>query len=70
MSESTIPSSTREYWMRRALQAVNELGSPCPFAAFGTAIVNHTSPTIELGDLVCIGANSAPSLVTLRCMVR
>ncbi|RAQ48237.1 hypothetical protein AFCA_013294 [Aspergillus flavus] len=52
-----IPFSTRAYWMRRANKALDELsGSPCPFAAFGTAIVNHTD-TDGLGDLICIGVN-------------
>lgn len=37
-----------------ALEVVT--GSPCPFAAFGTVIVNHTN-TDGLGDLLCIGAN-------------
>ena len=43
--------------MRVADQALFDLVSPCPFAAFGTAIVNHTGQT-GLGDLVCIGANN------------
>ncbi|KAE8339201.1 hypothetical protein BDV24DRAFT_165578 [Aspergillus arachidicola] len=52
-----IPFSTRAYWMRRANKALDELsGSSCPFAAFGTAIVNHTD-TDGLGDLICIGVN-------------
>jgi tRNA(Arg) A34 adenosine deaminase TadA len=43
--------------MRLANEAVAELsGSPCPFAAFGSVIVNHTNND-GLGDLVCIGAN-------------
>ena len=53
-----IPHSNRVFWMRRAISA---LSSPCPFAAFGAAIVNHTathSADGELGELVCIGANS------------
>jgi len=54
---NSIPYSTRVYWMRRANEALSELASPCPFAAFGTVIVNHTSPT-ALGDEICIGANS------------
>lgn len=52
-----IPASTRVHWMRRANEALSEvLDDPCPFAAFGTAIVNHTAP--GLGELVCVGANS------------
>lgn len=53
---SSIPLSTRIHWMRRANAALAELSSPCPFAAFGTAIVNHTAG--GLGELVCIGINS------------
>jgi tRNA(Arg) A34 adenosine deaminase TadA len=54
---NSIAPSTRAYWMRRANSALQDVtGTPCPFAAFGTVIVNHTSP--GLGELVCIGANS------------
>ena len=53
----SIPFETRAYWMRRANEAVADVsGSPCPFAGFGTVIVNHTS-TEGIGELVCIGAN-------------
>ncbi|KAI1480534.1 cytidine deaminase-like protein [Daldinia eschscholtzii] len=51
---SEIPLSTRVYWMRQAILA---LGHPCPYAPFGTAIVNHTANS-GLGELVCTGANS------------
>lgn len=45
--------------MRRANEAVAEIdGLPCPFAGFGTVIVNHTS-TEGIGELICIGANQA-----------
>ncbi|KAI0010598.1 cytidine deaminase-like protein [Xylariaceae sp. FL0662B] len=54
LSINGVPFSTRVYWMRQANLA---LGSPCPFAAFGSVIVNHTENS-ELGDLVCTGANS------------
>ena len=57
LSVNGIPFSTRAYWMRRANQALSDLVSPCPFGAFGTVIVNHTS-TSDLGELVCIGANN------------
>lgn len=54
-----IPPSTRAHWMRKANEAIRDVhGDPCPFAAFGAAIVNHTAP--GLGELVCIGANSIP----------
>jgi hypothetical protein len=52
-----IPFSTRVYWMRQANGVLAELSSPCPFAAFGTVIVNHTD-TKGLGELICIGVNS------------
>ncbi|OTA88072.1 hypothetical protein M434DRAFT_34979 [Hypoxylon sp. CO27-5] len=54
LSINGIPFSTRVYWMRQANLA---LGGPCPYAAFGTAIVNHTG-TSELGELICTGANN------------
>ncbi|KAK6208992.1 hypothetical protein LQW54_006740 [Pestalotiopsis sp. IQ-011] len=57
LSINGIPYTTRAYWMRVANQALFDvLGDPCPFAAFGTVIVNHTVD--GLGDLVCIGANT------------
>ena len=56
---NSINFSTRAYWMRRANAALAELVSPCPFGAFGSAIVNHTGD--GLGDLICIGANSISS---------
>jgi hypothetical protein len=43
--------------MRQANGVLAELSSPCPFAAFGAVIVNHTD-TKGLGNLVCIGVNS------------
>jgi len=49
-----IAPSTRTHWMRQANMA---LGAPCPFAAFGAVIVNHTANS-GLGELVCTGANS------------
>lgn len=53
-----LSRETREHWMRYALGALDTLlATPCPFAAFGTVIVNHTRHD-ELGDLVCIGANN------------
>jgi hypothetical protein len=44
--------------MRKANSALAELHSPCPFAAFGSVIVNH----IDLSDgpygkLVCYSVN-------------
>lgn len=44
--------------MRRAVSALAELESPCPFAAFGTVIVNHTDTSTDpKGKLVCMGVN-------------
>jgi hypothetical protein len=57
LSINSISYSTRIHWMREANNALFELSGPCPFAAFGTVIVNHTAGT-GLGELVCIGANS------------
>jgi hypothetical protein len=55
-----IPFDTRAYWMRQANAALWQLSSPCPFAAFGSVVVNHTG-THGLGDLVCMGVNSMTS---------
>jgi len=52
-----VSPQAREHWMRTAVQALSDLVSPCPYAAFGTAIVNHTASAD--GELICIGANSA-----------
>jgi tRNA(Arg) A34 adenosine deaminase TadA len=57
ISTHSIPFSTRAYWMRRANTALADLGNSCPFAAFGSVIVNHTDTT-GLGQLIRIGANS------------
>lgn len=54
--DNTIPFSTRAHWMRLANAALADLHSPCPFAAFGTVIVNHTSSS-PLGELVCMSVN-------------
>jgi tRNA(Arg) A34 adenosine deaminase TadA len=53
---ASITLGIREQWMRVAVKALHDLVSPCPFSAFGAAIVNHTSSSH--GDLVCIGANT------------
>lgn len=53
---ASISLDTREHWMRVAIGALHDLVSPCPFSAFGAAIVNHTAS--ETGELVCIGANT------------
>ncbi|TDZ68423.1 Satratoxin biosynthesis SC1 cluster protein 4 [Colletotrichum trifolii] len=48
-----VTDATRAHWMR---QAVLALPNPCPFAAFGSVIVNHTAG--GAGQLVCSGANN------------
>ena len=52
----SITLDAREKWMRVAIQALHDLASPCPFSAFGAAIVNHTSS--GEGELICIGVNT------------
>ncbi|KAF4810481.1 Satratoxin biosynthesis SC1 cluster protein 4 [Colletotrichum tropicale] len=52
-TDDGVDASTRAYWMRQANLA---LPNPCPFAAFGAVIVNHTAG--GLGELVCTGANN------------
>ncbi|KAK0637028.1 cytidine deaminase-like protein [Bombardia bombarda] len=54
LSINGVSSAVRTYWMRQATAA---LGAPCPFAAFGTVIVNHTANS-GLGQIVCSGANA------------
>lgn len=51
-----IPYSTRAYWMRKANEALAATGTACPFAAFGSVVVNHTD-TSDVGQLICSGAN-------------
>lgn len=57
LTKNGIPFSTRAHWMRTAIQSLPDLVSPCPFAAFGAVIVNHTNQP-GLGELICIGANN------------
>jgi tRNA(Arg) A34 adenosine deaminase TadA len=58
-SHDDVPHDVRRFWMRRAIQALDELVSPCPAEAFGAVIVNHTTYLPgDIGDLVCIGANA------------
>lgn len=55
-----LPILTRHHWMRLANTAVLYANTPCPFMAFGTAIVNHTLSFLDpshLGELVCTGLN-------------
>ncbi|OHX00417.1 cytidine and deoxycytidylate deaminase zinc-binding region [Colletotrichum incanum] len=52
---NSIPATKRVQYMRkfsRANEALFRQSGPCPFAAFGTIIVNHTSD-----EVVCEGAN-------------
>ncbi|RDW90044.1 nucleoside deaminase [Aspergillus mulundensis] len=55
-----VPFAIRAHWMHQTTQALREQSSPCPFAAFGTAIVNHTGGN-GLGDLICTGVNDISS---------
>lgn len=62
LPKDTISFSTRAHWIRRANLALHEIESPCPFGAFGTAIVNHTDLSDgPEGKLVCIGVNDVKS---------
>ncbi|CAJ2510689.1 Uu.00g063140.m01.CDS01 [Anthostomella pinea] len=54
LSINGVSFETRAHWMRQANLA---LGDSCPFAAFGSVIVNHTANP-GVGELVCTGANS------------
>ncbi|KAI0829346.1 cytidine deaminase-like protein, partial [Trametes gibbosa] len=56
LSINGVPPSVRETWMRRANAALAEAGTPCPFGAFASAVVNHTA-SVE-GELVCTGVNA------------
>ena len=49
---NNIPPSKRIEYMRKTNEALYAQSGPCPFAAFGAMIVNHTSDSI-----VCEGAN-------------
>lgn len=54
--QDPIPRHVREFWMREAIEA---LGSPCPFEAFGAVIVDHSAGSP--GVLICSGANNIAS---------
>ena len=59
LDTDSILFETRAHWMRKANAALTELASPCPFAAFGTVIVNHTATSEEFphGKLICYSVN-------------
>lgn len=58
IQEDPISFETRAHWMRKANLALSELDSSCPFAAFGTVIVNHTDiSTSPHGKLICYSIN-------------
>lgn len=69
-----ISFATRALWIRQANEAVKKVTyTPCPFAAFGTVIVNHSKP--DPGELVCTGGNLGshtgnPSLHGTRQLIR
>ncbi|KAK0726511.1 cytidine deaminase-like protein [Apiosordaria backusii] len=54
-NNNTIPLSTREHWIHKS-NTLSLNNHPCPFAPFGTAIVNHTTSNPH-GDLICTGSN-------------
>ncbi|KFA79705.1 hypothetical protein S40288_11695 [Stachybotrys chartarum IBT 40288] len=47
-----VPYAKRVEYMRKTNEALFRQSGPCPFAAYGTIIVNHTSD-----EVVCEGAN-------------
>jgi tRNA(Arg) A34 adenosine deaminase TadA len=49
---NNVPPLKRTEYMRKTNEALYAQSGPCPFAAFGAIIVNHTSDAI-----VCEGAN-------------
>ncbi|KAJ3943072.1 uncharacterized protein N0V96_007305 [Colletotrichum fioriniae] len=52
LTVNSIPAAKRVEYMQKANEALFRQSGPCPFAAFGTIIVNHTSD-----EVVCEGAN-------------
>ena len=58
LGNDPVSPDIRAYWMRKAISALSDLQSPCPFAPFGAVIVNHTVTEPEEGELVCIGVNA------------
>jgi hypothetical protein len=53
-----VSFETGAHWMRLANQALSDISeSPCPFAAFGTVIVNHTDSAN--GKLICMGISES-----------
>lgn len=49
---NSVPPYKRLEYMRKTNEALYRQSGPCPFAAFGAIIVNHTSD-----EIVCEGAN-------------
>ncbi|EFQ32122.1 cytidine and deoxycytidylate deaminase zinc-binding region [Colletotrichum graminicola] len=52
LTVNSIPAEKRVEYMRKTNEALYRQSGPCPFAAFGAIIVNHTSD-----EVVCEGAN-------------
>ncbi|KAK2036889.1 cytidine deaminase-like protein [Colletotrichum somersetense] len=52
LTVNSIPAEKRVEYMRKTNEALFRQSGPCPFAAFGAIIVNHTSD-----EVVCEGAN-------------
>jgi hypothetical protein len=58
LNEDGIAFEIRAHWIRKANSALAELYSPCPFAAFGSVIVNHTDLSDgPYGKVVCYSVN-------------
>ncbi|OHE97326.1 cytidine and deoxycytidylate deaminase zinc-binding region [Colletotrichum orchidophilum] len=52
LAVNSIPAARRVECVQKTNVALFQQSGPCPFAAFGTIIVNHTSD-----EVVCEGAN-------------
>ncbi|KAI8152711.1 tRNA-specific adenosine deaminase TAD2 [Colletotrichum sp. SAR 10_70] len=52
LTVNSVPAAKRVEYMRKTNEALYRQSGPCPFAAFGSIIVNHTSD-----EVVCEGAN-------------
>ncbi|ORY65027.1 cytidine deaminase-like protein [Pseudomassariella vexata] len=52
LTVNSLPWDKRVEYMRKTNQALYSQSGPCPFAAFGAIIVNHTAD-----EVVCEGAN-------------
>ena len=53
---NNIPPSKRIEYMRKTNEALYAQSGPCPFAAFGAIIVNHTSDSSSAKAPICAPA--------------